>query len=176
MLPYQGKTLLEHAADTANDSEAGPVIVVLGAHAEELEKLIDQKKLHIVENKDWQEGLSSSIRCGLQTLKRVALLSDGVILMVCDQPFINPGILNDMIASQKKTGKGIIACQYDNAVGTPVLFYKKYFPELLELKGDKGAKMIIEKFAADLATVTFEKGSIDIDNEDDYRALNSGKF
>lgn len=176
LLPYQGKSLLEHAVDIANDSQAAPLIVVLGAHAKDLEKEIDEKKLHIVENKDWQEGMSSSIRCGLQALKRVALLSDAVILMVCDQPYINPSILNDLIAMQKKTGKPIVASKYGNTLGTPVLFFKSLFPELLELKGDKGAKMIIEKYVDELATVPFEKGNIDIDTEDDYRALNLEKL
>ena len=68
LLPYNGKSLLEHTVDTANDADANPVIVVLGANAALLEKEIDEKKVRIVENKEWKEGMASSVRCGLTTL------------------------------------------------------------------------------------------------------------
>lgn len=101
LLPYKGKSLLEHTVDIANDANADPVIVVLGANAESLEKIVDEKKVHIVENKEWKEGMASSIRCGLNTLMQVAPLSDSVILMVCDQPYISASLLNELIATQK---------------------------------------------------------------------------
>ena len=171
LLPYQGKSLLEHAVDIANDSDASPVIVVLGAGAAELEKMIDEKKLHIVENEEWQEGIASSIRCGMNTLKRVALLSDAVILMVCDQPHIETSVINELIATQKKTGKPIVASRYGDTMGTPVLFFKSMFAELLELEGDKGAKKIIDKYPTELAAIAFPLGELDIDTEEDYKTL-----
>src|SRR5688572_9569620 len=136
LLPYKGKSLLEHTVDTANDADANPVIVVLGASAAVLEKEIDEKKVHIVENKEWQEGMASSIRCGLNTLLQIAPSSDAVILMVCDQPFISASLLNELITTQKNTGKLIVTSQYENTIGSPALFYKTIFPELLKLKGD----------------------------------------
>lgn len=157
--------------DVAHESEAGPVIVVLGAFASELEKLLDEKKIHITENPNWIEGIASSIHTGLETLKRVALLSEAVILMVCDQPFLETEILNELIATQKRTGKPIVACRYGNTLGTPALFHRSLFAELLELKGDKGAKAIIEKHIDDVEAVPFDKGAIDIDTEDDYIRL-----
>ena len=162
---------MEHAADIANDSDADPVIVVLGAHAAEFEPLIDQKKLHIAVNADWEQGLASSIRCGLQTLKRVALLSDAVILTVCDQPYITPEHLNALISTQKETGYPVVASEYGNTLGTPVLFFKSVFAELLELKGDRGAKNIIEKYSDQRSALRFDKGNIDIDTESDYNDL-----
>lgn len=174
MLPYRGTSLIAHAVDTANDSDAGPVIVVLGAFADEVEKEIDQKKVHIAFNEEWEEGIGSSIRTGMLTLKRVALLSEAVILMVCDQPFIEASLLNRLIETQKNTGRPIVACRYENAIGTPALFHQQLFAELLELKGDKGARSIIEKYRSDTALVDFEKGIIDIDTEKDYEDLRSG--
>lgn len=171
LLPYKGKSLLEHTVDMANDAEANPVIVVLGASAALLEKEIDEKKVHIVENKEWEEGMASSIRCGLNTLLHIAPSSDAVIFMVCDQPFVSASLLNELITTQKKTGKLIVSSQYENAIGPPVLFHKTIFPELLELKGDAGARKIIERHNNDTATVLFTNGNIDIDTEADYKAL-----
>lgn len=172
LLPYNGKSLLEHAIDTANDSDANPVIVVLGANGVLIEKQIDEKKVHIAENKEWKEGMSSSIRCGLNTLINIAPSSDAVILMVCDQPYVSASLLNDLIAAQKKTGNPIVTSQYENAFGPPALFYKTIFPELLELKGEAGARKIVERHSNDTTTVLFTLGNIDIDTEADYKALN----
>lgn len=163
---------MEHSVDTANDADANAVIVVLGSNAALLEKIIDEKKVHIVENKEWKEGMGSSIRCGLNTLMHIAPLSDAVILIVCDQPFVSASLLNELIITQKNTGKLIVTGRYENTFGPPALFYKTIFPELLKLKGDAGARKIVEQHSNDVATVLFTKGNIDIDTEADYKALN----
>ena len=171
LLSHNGKSLLEHTVDSANDAEANPVVVVLGANAELLENIVDEKKVHIVENKEWKEGMASSIRCGLQTLLHIAPSSDAVIIMVCDQPYVSASLLNELIAAQNKTGKQIVTSKYENTIGPPALFYKSIFPELLELKGDAGARKIVEQHTNEIATVLFTKGNIDIDTEADYKAL-----
>jgi molybdenum cofactor cytidylyltransferase len=172
LLPYNGKSLLEHSVDTANNADANPVIVVLGANSAELEKEIDEKKVHVIENKEWKEGMASSIRCGINTVMHIAPSTDAAILMVCDQPYVSAYLLNELIAAQKSTGKLIVTSQYENAFGPPALFYKTIFPELLELKGDAGARKIVEQYNKDVATVLFTQGNIDIDTEADYKALN----
>ncbi|WP_276502344.1 nucleotidyltransferase family protein [Terrimonas pollutisoli] len=171
LLPFNGKSLLENAVDTANEAEANPVIVVLGANAALSEKEIDEKKVHIVENKEWKEGMATSIRCGLGTLQHIAPSADGVILMVCDQPHVSSALLNELITLQKKTASPIVTSQYKDVAGPPALFHKSVFPELQALKGDAGARKIVEKYQDNLATVSFEKGNVDIDTEDDYKAL-----
>jgi len=171
LLPYNGKSLLEHTVDTANDTDASPVIVVLGANAALLEKEINEKKVHITENSEWSEGMASSVRCGIKTLVQIAPYSDAAIIMVCDQPFVSPALLNELVAAQKNTGKDIVTSHYENAIGPPALFHKTVFPELLDLKGDAGARKIIEQRGTDIATVSFAKGEIDIDTESDYKAL-----
>jgi len=150
------------------------VIVVLGANAEHLEKEIEDKKIHISLNKEWSEGMASSVRCGINTLTHIAPASDAAIIMVCDQPFVTSDLLNELIVTQGNTGKSIVTSQYEAAIGPPALFHKTVFPELLELKGDAGARKIVEQRRSDIATVSFSKGIIDIDTEEDYKALQSG--
>lgn len=171
LLPFNGKSLLENAIDVANDSIGEPVIVILGSNAEILEKEILEKKVHTEENREWQEGMASSVRCGISALMRIAPAVDAAIIMVCDQPFVSPELLNELINQQKNTGKLIVTSQYENAIGPPALFYKTIFPELLKLKGDAGARKIIEQRKDDVATVSFKKGNIDIDTETDYKNL-----
>ena len=171
LLPYNGKSLLEHCVDTAIESEASPVIVVLGANAEVLEKEVEDKKVHIAGNQEWKEGMASSVRCGINTLMHIAPGADAAIIMVCDQPFVHSSLLNELIVTQEKTGKPIVTCQYETTFGPPALFTKEIFPELLQLKGDAGARKIIEQRRKEIATVSFTKGIVDIDTEDDYKAL-----
>jgi molybdenum cofactor cytidylyltransferase len=171
LLPYNGKSLLEHTVDTANETDANPVIVVLGANAALLEKEIDEKNVRIIENIEWKEGMASSVRCGITTLLHIAPAADAVIIMVCDQPFVSSTLLNDLIATQKNTGKAIVTSQYETAIGPPALFHRSIFPELMKLKGDAGARKIMEQRSNDVATVLFKKGDIDIDTEADYKSL-----
>jgi len=171
LLPFNGKSLLEHAVDTANDSMAEPVIVVLGANADLLEKEIDEKKVHVAVNSEWKEGMASSVLCGINALLQIAPMTDAAIIMVCDQPYVSSTLLDHLIAMQKNSGKPIVTSQYENAIGPPALFHKTIFPELLQLKGDAGARKIIEQRMNDVATVPFQQGNIDIDTEADYKAL-----
>ena len=171
LIPYNGKSLLEHVFDVANDSQATPVVLVLGANAELLEKVIQDRKIHIAVNNEWNEGMASSVRCGIKTLTKISAAADAAIIMVCDQPFVTSTLLNELIVTQRNTGKSIVACQYETAIGAPALFQKSVFPDLLQLKGDSGDRKIIEQRKGEIAIVSFEKGIIDIDTEDDYEAL-----
>jgi molybdenum cofactor cytidylyltransferase len=97
--------------------------------------------------------------------------ADQVILAVCDQPFLTAGHLRELVRSAETSGKGIVASRYDGIPGTPVLFKSNYFPDLLNLQGDYGAKKLFPVFAGDMATVPFALGSIDIDTPGDYERL-----
>jgi len=171
LLIYQGKTFLQHAIDTANQSKAQPVIVVLGSNADLILSEIDSSGIHVVINDDWETGMASTIRCGIQSIPKLDSNVDGAILMVCDQPFVTPDLLNSLIEKQKETGKSIIASQYGDTIGTPALFQKQFFEKLIALEGDSGAKRIMMQHSDLLATISFPKGSIDIDTIGDYEAL-----
>jgi molybdenum cofactor cytidylyltransferase len=171
LLKYNGKTLLKHTADEAVGSEAGSVIVVLGAHASMCRKEIDERKITVVENTEWQEGMASSIKTGLNVLLKKMPAADAAILMVCDQPFVSAALLNELMEIHRSTGKFIIASDYGETTGPPALFHKKYFPDLLKLPGDTGARKIIQQEKSGVASVYFPGGSTDIDREEDFKSL-----
>ena len=170
LLKYKNKTLLQHAIDTAKQSAVQSVIVVLGSSADIILKETDISGVHVVKNEDWQSGMASAIRSGIQALQ-MPPNTDTVILMVCDQPFVTADLLNNLMKKHTETGKPIIASHYGDTIGAPALFYKQFFAELMELKGDAGAKKIMIQHNDLLASITFPKGSIDIDTIDDYNAL-----
>ena len=171
LLQYHGKTLLGHSVNEAINAKADAVVVMLGKNADIFQKEIDKEKVRVVVNKDWEEGMASSVRLGLDNLLTGKPYMDAVIFMVCDQPHISSSILDELIITQQKTTRQIVTCNYGESIGPPALFHKKYFRELTKLKGDVGARNIIQQNMNDVATVLFPEGKIDIDTEEDYEAL-----
>ena len=139
LLQYQGKSLIQRAIETATKVRSKGSVLILGANLELILKDIRNSKVNVVINNNWKEGMASGMQKGLEYLEK-KLAPDQVILMLCDQPFVNSELLNLMIEMQIKTRKGIVACHYNNVLGVPVLFTKKYFRELGTLVGSEGAK------------------------------------
>ena len=175
LLKYQGKSLIQRAIETADKTDSQMSVLILGANLELILKEIRGLKVNVVINNSWQEGMSSGMQKGLDYLEK-KLDPDLVILMLCDQPFVDSDVLNLLIEKQKATGKGIIACQYDEVVGVPALFTKKYFPKLRKLKGTEGAKKVLYDNQDDLAHIDFQDAAIDIDTMEDYEKLTNGKY
>jgi len=171
LLKYQNKTLLQHAIDTAKQSKLRSIVVILGSNANNILKETDTSGIHVVINDDWETGMASTIRCGIQSLQELDPDANAAVLMVCDQPYVTTDLLNSLIETQKETSKAIIVSQYGDTIGTPALFQKQFFEKLIALEGDSGAKKIIMQNNNFLATMPFPKGSIDIDTIDDYKAL-----
>ncbi len=171
LLDYKGKSLLIHSVDAACGTGCEHVFVVLGARIELMKNELKDKPVVIIENEAWQEGMASSIRCGVKQVMKTIPVIDDMILMVCDQPLVSHSLLLKLIGMKKETGKPNIACLYGNNYGIPVLFHKSFFATLLELKGDKGARKLILDNMDKVATVPFPGGAIDIDTEEDYQLL-----
>jgi len=170
LLPWQGITLLQYAVQTALTVTTQPVVVT-GANGEHLAAALDPGQVKLVYNPNWQQGIASSIQCGLQALLNRTPQPDQVIFMVCDQPFVTAGLLLDLINEQQKSRKPIVASAYADTLGIPALFDRSLFPQLLDLQGDTGAKKIIQQHAGEVATVAFREGVYDIDTVGQYEAL-----
>ena len=170
-LRYAGETLLQRAVHTAMDSECKPVMVILGANAETLQTDLHNLPVQVVRNPHWPEGMASSIREGIAAMNAHTANLDGVILMVCDQPFVTTVLLDEMVEQKRQHGHGIIACAYQDTLGTPALFDKKFFPELMALEGQEGAKKLLFQHADVVTPLDFPLGNFDIDTPQDYAAL-----
>ena len=171
LLPFNGRPLIEHVLTVAQASLCDEVVVVLGKFSEQVIPLIDTTKAIVVHNRDWEEGMASSIRCGLQSLLKKIPAVGAAIFMVCDQPFVSSTLLNELIRARTETGKTIIASTYHDTIGTPALFDKIFFDQLMQLHGQEGAKKIIMQHIHDVKTIPFPMGYIDIDTPGDYEEL-----
>jgi molybdenum cofactor cytidylyltransferase len=175
LLRYQNKTLIRHILDESVEAIGKNIVVVLGADANLIKPELSGKRIIVVDNKKWKEGMASSIRAGVSAIMTLAHTLDGVILAVCDQPFVSSDLFKELIALKENTDREIIACTYDNTFGTPALFSRKYFTALMDLDGTEGAKKLLMQHNEDLVTIPFPMGSTDIDTMEDYNRLNSIK-
>ena len=170
LLHFKGETLLHRSAKYAL-AVSSRVVVTLGANMEMTHKEIEDLPVKIAENKDWEQGMSSSIKCGLGKLLVEWENPQAVIVMVCDQPFADEKLLDEIVSAYKKTNALIIACKYQNTLGVPALFDKKLFPELLALNSQSGAKQLIKKYRSQTCPISFPQGAFDIDTPIDYETL-----
>ncbi|QCR24857.1 NTP transferase domain-containing protein [Pontibacter sp. SGAir0037] len=170
-LLYQGKTLLQHAVEVALQAGCAPVVVVLGARAASILPEVEKEPVSVVQNPGWEEGMASSIRSGLTYLLRIEPETTGCIFMVCDQPYVDAALLNRLVQASAGNTNRIVASAYKDTAGTPVLFGKSFFTELLALKGQEGARKILFRHQEAVTTVAFPLGAIDIDTAEDYKAL-----
>jgi len=171
LLQVEGTTLLERTISAAQELGDGPVVVVLGAHAELILPEVIQAGIEVILNTDWQEGMASSLRAGIRHLEARHPQIDGILFLVCDQPFLQADLLQRLINLQASADLPVAACRYGDRLGTPALFHQSVFSLLLDLKGDTGARKLLEGMADQVAVLDFEKGIYDIDTREDYERL-----
>ncbi len=168
LLDYQGKTLLRHTVEQAL-AVSSRVMVVTGSK----NSIIDQETgpAAAIYNENWQEGMASSIHKGLNEMLLKYPETENILITVCDQPHIDASVFSELIGKRQSSGKKIIASCYSGTLGTPVLFSRSYFSDLLKLNGHEGAKKLLIKYKDEVGQVIFEKGSVDIDTPEDYQKL-----
>jgi molybdenum cofactor cytidylyltransferase len=171
LLPYKRKNLLQHAIVGAEQSDTKYQILVLGANEMLIRDNINPNSTVIVSNPAWEEGMAGSLQVAVKHLLGLDPDLDQILVMLCDQPFVDSILLNTMIQKQSASDKGIVACQYKGTLGVPVLFTKTYFAEILDLSGNGGAKNLIQENLQDVIALDFPEGGIDIDTMEDYRRL-----
>ena len=136
----QGVPLIKHSVKNILASSVDELIIVLGYQKEIIEKLIDKNnKIKFVFNKDFESGMASSIKTGLNNLSEK---TEAFFICLGDMPMVNHDIYNQLIKS--KDNKEIIVPTYKGQQGNPVLFDKSMKEKVLDIRGDVGAKKILE--------------------------------
>ena len=136
----QGTPLIKRSVQNILDSSVQELIIVLGYQKEIIEKLIDKnEKIKIVFNKNFESGMSSSIKTGLNNLSEK---TEAFFICLGDMPMVNHDIYNQLIMS--KNNKEIIVPIHKGQQGNPVLFAKTMKEKIINITGDVGAKKILE--------------------------------
>jgi molybdenum cofactor cytidylyltransferase len=157
LVHWAGEKLLERAVRIASEAGCTPVIV-LGDAASEISSACDLQPSQVIINPAWQEGMGSSIRTGMQAA--ITLNAEAVVIMTCDQPAVTPAHLHLLM----DTGAGLqsVASAYAGRKGVPAYIAATLFPLLQALKGDSGARELLQHSP----TIDLPYGELDVDTED----------
>ncbi len=169
LLTLDHQTLLQQSIATALAAECDPVVVVLGAHADLIRPTIAHQPVTITYNEQWKEGMGGSIRTGVRQLTAMSTQTEAAIIMLCDQPLVDPSLLQKLIHEHQSSGKLIVASQYQDVLGVPALFHHSLFEQLSRLKQETGARKLIREYEDHTQAVPFAGGSIDLDTAKDYQ-------
>lgn len=166
LLPWRETTVINSVVHTAIETELAPVIVVLGANADQIEPGLPEGCVFVT-NTMWSEGQSSSIRIGLSQL---SMEVDGVLMLLGDQPQINPHFCGSIVQRGLESGKITIPYVNDRRAN-PVYFPKSTLKRLGEVAGDQGGRAIFSEFQVELFPWLDDCMAMDIDAPEDYEKL-----
>lgn len=162
LIQIAGESLLRRTARLALQTECGPVFVVLGFEAERMKPELKGLAVQMLMNPAWPEGMGSSLRCGVQAAQ--ACGAEGVLLLVCDQPRLTVEHLRSLLAPHGEAGAAITASEYAGQAGVPAVFAAGFFPELLQIRGDRGARQVIERHRDAVQSIAWPDGGLDLDD------------
>lgn len=166
LLPIQGKTILQHTAENVSLSRVDEIIAVIGEDAQETQKILQPLNLTVVTNPDYAGGMSTSIRTGIQAVNPH---SDAAIILLADQPNLQPQTIDRFVACFARREHKIVAAKFGKIIGNPVLFHRTFFADLLSLSGDVGGRAILKKYARQVTTVKIPSEDVcDVDTPADF--------
>ncbi len=168
---FGGKTLLDHAVALARAAGAVPIFVVLGAHAEEIHLECELLDCSVVHNEAWTEGMASSLRVGIAAVLDSAPAATGTLVLVCDQPGLSGEHLRSLLGAHNADANRIVASRYAGRRGVPAVFRRALFASLRELRGDEGARALLQHAEAAVHALDFPGGELDLDSPEDLERL-----
>jgi molybdenum cofactor cytidylyltransferase len=165
-----GQPLLQHAVDAVLDVPAvDPVVVVLGASAEQVRKTVSLRAARAVICRDWAEGMAASLRCGVEAVGG----ADWVIITLGDQPRVTSQVIAAVADEAVSAPAGVEAVRatYDGVPGHPVALSRAMLPGVAKLRGDVGARELL----GSASVRTFEAGRlcdpVDVDTPEELEGL-----
>lgn len=166
----KGEPLIRVAVEQALASRADPVIVVTGHERERVEKALADLKVRFVHNPDFADGLSTSLKAGLAA---VPLEADGAIICLGDMPQVRAAMIDRLIAAfDPARGALIVVPTIEGKRGNPVVWSRRFFPQLAALEGDVGARHVIGTYGEALVEVPADRTAlVDIDTPEALSAL-----
>lgn len=152
-------TFLEHLVAVARHPRIGYLRVVLGAHAEKIQRIVALEPAAVVVNSDWKQGQLSSIHAALRSLAKESC--DGIVLFLVDHPLISSRLVASLVERFYSAKPAIVIPTFRGKRGHPVIFAAKLFEELIAAPLETGARAVVWAHASEILEVsTDEKGVI----------------
>jgi molybdenum cofactor cytidylyltransferase len=167
-----GRPLMHTVVARAVDVAGSAVIVVLGSRAADLAPLLTHSPATIVINRDWREGMASSIRAGVA---RLPSSCNAVLLILADQAAVTAEDLKRLASAWRRQPQSIVAARYALTTGVPAIFPRSTFGDLTDLRGDIGARTLLQRHTDRIVRVPMPSAAVDLDTPEDLLALTPEK-
>ena len=168
LVRFNGRPLMHTVISRAVEVAGHAVTVVLGANAAELAPLLRHSPASIVINRNWQEGMASSLRVGVKSLSGTC---EAAMILLADQPSVTTEDLRRLVGAWRRQADGIAAAQFGTTVGAPAIFPRWCFEELAQLQGDRGARDFLRRHRDRVQRLPMPSAAIDIDTPEDLLSL-----
>lgn len=167
VLPYGGKTVIEHIVSQVLASEVAQTIVVTGHDVQAVEAALLGKPVTFVENRRYKDGMLTSIRAGLQAVTPAA---EGFMVVLGDQPSIDAPTINQLIAGFRAVEKGIVVPLYEDDTGHPIIISMSYRDDVMTKFDDTGLRGLIYGHPEYVHRLPVEAPGVlrDMDTPEDY--------
>ncbi|HET7085982.1 MAG TPA: NTP transferase domain-containing protein [Rhizomicrobium sp.] len=163
--PVKGKPLVRHAVDAALASRLDPIVVVSGHEADRIASALNDAPVTLIHNKDYAGGLSSSLKAGIAAVPEDC---EGAMVLLGDMPSVTPALIDRLVAAfDPAMDRAICVALGHGHPGHPVLWARRFFPEIAALRGDQGARSLLRVHAGEIAEIEAGDDSplIDIDTQ-----------
>ena len=169
LLAYHGKTLLQHIYEKAKRIQESNVVVVLGAHQDIILEASSFLNNHWVYNPHWATGMGSSIRHGVEAALEANSKLEGVLIVLVDQPYVDTATMTKLLEGHREGNAPIVCAKYGQVLGVPAVFGEAFFPILLSLDDEVGARKIIRQNKNQVLALDFAGGIQDLDTPEDWQ-------
>ena len=170
LLPIEGQNFIERIVGALAQSQADPIVVVLGHNADEMRRQIEHLPIDIVINTEYKNGQLSSLQSAIRYIEKENRC-DGILVHLVDHPYVDPRLIDLMIQRFYETKMLIVVPRYQGKRGHPVIFSRALFKDLLGAPVDQGAKSVVNAHRAETLEIDTEDEGIalDIDTPELYR-------
>jgi molybdenum cofactor cytidylyltransferase len=153
-----GKPMIARVVDNVLSSQARPILVVLGHRSAEVRAALGGRPVSYVEATEYARGLSASLKAGIAAVPADAV---GALVVLGDMPLVTGRVLDRLIdAFDADEGRTIIVPTHQGRAGNPVLWGRSFFPEILALAGDVGARSLLSRYAEQVAEVAVDEDAV----------------
>jgi molybdenum cofactor cytidylyltransferase len=168
LLIWRGKPLIQYAVEQSLAVCGAGVVVVTGADSTDIATILQVQNVELVANPEWQAGVATSLRAGINALQSRPL--GGVLITLCDQPLVKTHDLARLADIWQAAPHLPAAARYGNVVGVPAIFPVGYFDQLAGLEGDAGARTLLRANST-CRIMDMPDAALDIDTAEDIERL-----
>ena len=169
LLPWGDATVIQKVVQTAASLSDSDIRVISGAYHKQLATKLQDQKLEVHFNPNWELGMGASLAEGVRIIDDENI--DGVLILLADMPTVSIDHLLNLIKSFESQSAEVVCTQYDHIQGVPAIFGRSTFTHLKQLKGDEGAKNLLSRPEFEVTAVSSDRPFEDLDTPEQYEAL-----